>query len=156
MSSSGTIALNIPMQPSSKTPRIAWSLRSCSPSAMPRARSASKLAPNVRSSTARAWLLSWSIRPLSSHRRSALRAKPSSKSSLQIELYGIPAFVSEALTLSIPTRPGHSPLQFASVRIGPLCFVSPARTWLVYSHTASATTSGAFGSILRKIWMPRA
>jgi hypothetical protein len=28
--------------------------------------------------------------------------------------------------------------------------------WLVYSQTASATTSGASGSILRKIWMPRA
>ncbi len=68
----------------------------------------------------------------------------------------MPAFVSEALTFSMPTRPGHSPLQLASVRIGPRCFVRPARTWLVYSHTASATTSGASGSILRKIWIPRA
>ena len=40
----------------------------------------------------------------------------------------IPAFVSEALRFSKPTSPGHCPLQFAIVRIGPRCVVSPAST----------------------------
>jgi len=64
------------------------------------------------------------------------------------------ALVSEPFRLSRPTRPGHCPLQFASVRIGPVCFVSPGRTWLVYCHTASATTSGTAGSICRNASMP--
>ena len=144
------------MQPSSKTPRIAWSFWSDAPSAKPRTRSASSSTPNVRSSIAREWLRSWSMRPDSSQRRIPPRANPSWKSSLQIELYGMPAFASDALTFSMPTSPGQRPLQLASVRIGPRCFVSPASTWLEYSHTASATMSGASRSILRKSSMPRA
>ena len=66
----------------------------------------------------------------------------------------MPALVSEPLRFSIPTSPGQVPLQLASVRIGPLWVVSPARTWWEYCQTASATTSGASGSIFRKTAMP--
>ena len=47
------------------------------------------------------------------------------------------------LMLSSPTRPGHCPLQLATVRIGPRWARSPASTWWLYCQTASATISGA-------------
>ena len=68
--------------------------------------------------------------------------------------YFTPAFVSEPLRLSMPTRPGHVPDQLASVRIGPWCVVSPCRIWCEYCQTASATRSGAAGSIWRKTASP--
>ena len=54
----------------------------------------------------------------------------------------------------MPTRPGHSPLQFATVRIGPRCRRRPASTWWLYCQTASATMSGASRSIDAKTSMP--
>ena len=95
-------------------------------------------------------------RPSASHCASARRAKSSSKSSLQIVLYGMPALVSDPFRFSMPTRPGHWPLQLASVRIGARCVVSPGSTWLVYCHTASTTTMGVVGSIWRNASMPAA
>jgi hypothetical protein len=76
------------------------------------------------------------------------------KSSLQSVEYLTPAFVSEPFRFSIPTRPGHRPLQFATVRTGPLCVVRPGSTWCEYCHTASATTTGANGSIREKTSIP--
>ena len=48
----------------------------------------------------------------------------------------------QPLRLSMPTSPGHCPDQLATVRIGARCPTRPGRTWLVYCHTASATTIG--------------
>ena len=55
----------------------------------------------------------------------------------------LPALISDPFRLSRPTNPGHCPDQFATVKIGPLWLASPASTWLLYCHTASATTIGA-------------
>ena len=41
------------------------------------------------------------------------------------ELYVTPALVSEPFKFSRPTSPGHSPLQLATVRMGPRCVESP-------------------------------
>ena len=56
------------------------------------------------------------------------RKKSSVKSSLHSVLYVTPALVSEPLRLSMPTRPGHSPLQLATVRMGPRWVESPGST----------------------------
>ena len=56
--------------------------------------------------------------PASQWRR-PMRKKSSRKSPLHNVLYATPALVSEPFKFSIPTRPGHWPLQLATVRIGP-------------------------------------
>ena len=76
------------------------------------------------------------------------------KSSLQMVEYSTPALVSEPLRLSIPTSPGQVPDQLAAVRIGPRCDISPGSRWCEYCQTASATISGALGSISRKTAIP--
>ena len=47
----------------------------------------------------------------------------------------------------MPTRPGHWPLQLATVRMGPRWWSRPGSTWWLYCQTASATTTGASGSM---------
>ncbi len=66
--------------------------------------------------------------PASSHRLSSARKCGSDKSSLQSVEYFTPAFVNEPLRLSMPTKPGQVPDQLATVRIGPLCEISPWST----------------------------
>ena len=60
----------------------------------------------------------------------------------------MPALVRLPFRLSIPTRPGHWPLQLAITRIGPRWLRRPASTWWLYCQMASATTSGASGGIV--------
>ena len=91
---------------------------------------------------------------VATHSLRARRAKSSLKSSLQMELYVMPALVMEALRFSRPTRPGHWPLQLAAVRIGPRWPFRPASTWWLYSQTASATMTGASGWMVAKTSMP--
>ncbi len=98
--------------------------------------------------------VSCSTCPVSIHRAIAESANESVRSSPQTVLYARPIFVSDALMFSIPTRPGHWPLQLATVRIGPRWRRSPGRTWWLYCQTASATTSGASRSMPAKTSMP--
>ena len=72
------IALYIPMQPSSKTPMIAFSRCSWAASARPRSTSG----PLPTSSRSRTWLVSWDSAPVSSQVRRPSRAQSSVKSSL--------------------------------------------------------------------------
>ncbi|CPU60864.1 Uncharacterised protein [Mycobacteroides abscessus] len=55
---------------------------------------------------------------------------------------------------SSPTSPGQSPAKLAAVSTGPRCVRSPASTWWLYCHTASATTSGASGGIVANTSSP--
>ena len=89
-----------------------------------------------------------------SHCFNPFSKKASSKFSLQSELYFTPAFVSEPFKFSIPTSPGHWPLQFATVSIGPLCV-------LIRPEHGDCTAIGfqqqsmvQFGSMLRKLPCP--
>ncbi len=148
--------LYIPMHPSSKIPMMACRSRRSRPSSAPRVAATWRAPPHFSGSNGRTWLRSWSMRPSVSHCASARRANASSNASLQTVLYGMPAFVSDPFRFSMPTRPGHWPLQLASVRIGARCRVRPASTWLVYCHTASTTTIGMAGSMVRKAAMPAA
>jgi len=66
----------------------------------------------------------------------------------------MPALVRPALRFNMPTRPGHWPLQLATVRMGPWWVERPGKTWWLYCQTASATMSGAVLGILRKTSMP--
>ncbi len=146
------MALYIPMHPSSKMPMMALSRPSARAN---RAPVSSAWAGSRNSGSGCTWLRSWGTASPASHWRNPLRKNSSVKSSLHSVLYATPALVSDAFRLSIPTSPGHSPLQFATVRIGPRCVERPGRMWCVYCHTASTTTSGASGRILRKTSIPR-
>ncbi len=72
------MALYMPMQPSSKTPMIAFSSRSCRASAVPSSVSGSF----GSGGRGRTWLLSWVSSPVSSQVRSPSRAQVSVKSGL--------------------------------------------------------------------------
>ena len=137
------MALYIPIQPSSKTPRMALRVRN---SAARRRASAVALAGTFARANGRTCEVAWRTRPVRSHWRRPRRKKSSSKRSLQSVEYRTPALVSEPLRFSIPTSPGQVPLQFATVRMGPRWLTSPASTWCEYCQTASATMSGAVGS----------
>jgi hypothetical protein len=77
-SSSSKIALYMPMQPSSKTPMMALSVRSWWASARPRSTSG----PAASAGRSRTWLVSWTSSPVSSQVRSPSRAQSSVKSAL--------------------------------------------------------------------------
>ncbi len=115
-SSSGMMALYIPMHPSSKIPMIALSRRKSCASLVP---NSAAFGGTWNSPSAWTWLVSCFTVSPASHFLSPPRKYSSVKSSLHNVLYSIPAFVIEALRFNIPTRPGHCPLQFATVRIGP-------------------------------------
>ena len=138
------MALYMPMQPSSKMPMMAFSRASRWARALPRFRSAEGILTFLSGVTC---LVGCRTSPLRSQRCRPSTKNSSVKSSLQSVEYFFPALVSEAFRLSMPTRPGHVPDQLATVRIGPLCESSPARTWCEYCQTASATISLASGSM---------
>ena len=144
------IALYIPMQPSSKTPMMAFSRMSWAASAPPRSTSG----PSPRSSRSRTWPVSWTTLPVSSQVLSPSRAQSSVKSSLHSAEWATPALVRLPIRFSIPTRPGHWPLQFATTRIGPRWLRRPASTWWLYCHTASTTTTGASGGMALNTSIP--
>src|SRR6478672_10091101 len=81
--------------------------------------------------------------PFSSHCRRFLVKNLSLNSSLQRLEYFTLALVRLPFKFSKPTKPGHVPLQLATVRIGPLCETNPPSKCWLYCQTASATTSGA-------------
>ena len=117
-SSSGMMALYMPMQPSSKTPMMAFSRASCSARALPTACASADGTSTFFSG------VTWSVRVLDRRLCRASGAGPSTKnssvkSSLHRVEYFTPALVSEPLRLSMPTSPGHVPDQLATVRIGP-------------------------------------
>ena len=118
------MALYMPMQPSSKTPMIALPRRNSPASRLP---SSSALAGSWNWLSARAWLTSCCTVSPASHLRKPLRKNSSVKSSLHNVLYVMPALVIDAFRFSMPTSPGHWPLQLATVRIGPLCVYRPCR-----------------------------
>ena len=66
--------------------------------------------------------------PVFNHNFRLSTKKGSSKFSLQRVLYFIPAFVNDAFRFNMPTSPGQAPSQFAMVRIGPRCVMSPGST----------------------------
>ena len=149
------IALYIPMQPSSKTPRMAWSRCSASPSSAPRAPILGVVSVERpvldRPRVARVVVDA----PL----REPLRAAPRARSRPRSP---------RSRSCCTGCRPWSASRSGSACRRGPATRRSswrasgsgrgassgPARTWLVYCHTASATTSGASGSILRKTSMP--
>ncbi len=92
--------------------------------------------------------------PVSIHSRRQASERSSVKSSDHTSELATPALVSEARRLSAPTRPGHSPDQLAAMRIGPRWRVRPMSTCWLYCHTASATTSGASGSMVANTSRP--
>ena len=145
------IALYIPMQPSSKTPMI--ERRSRRSAAMLPARTLA-LAGTEEGSNGRTCGVGWRTDPVSSHVPSRLRKASSSNVSLQRVECRTPALAREALRLRSPTSPGQVPDQLATVRIGPRWPLSPARMWCEYCQTASATMSGASGSIPAKTAIP--
>jgi len=124
-SSSWMMALYMPMQPSSRIPMMALCCLSWAARASPRRRSAAGISTFL---SGRTWLVSCLTRPFSNHLRRARRNSGAAKSSAQRVEYFLPALVSEAFRLSIPTSPGHVPDQLATVRIGPLWLNSPAST----------------------------
>ena len=83
----------------------------------------------------RTWLVSWVTLPVESHSRRPRLKKLSVKLRLQRVLYSTPALVREPLRLSIPTKPGHWPDQFARVRMGPVWLINPANN--VFRRTRS-------------------
>ena len=135
--------LYMPMQPSSKTPMMAFSVRICLARAAAKSRSGR---PTATADSGRACGVGWdTVPPVSHRRRPALKAS-SVKSSLHRVEYRTPALVSDPFRFSMPTSPGHVPDQLATVRIGPRWARSPASRWWLYCQTDSATTSGASGS----------
>ena len=86
--------------------------------------------------------------PSPSHCRRPSRKYLSVNFSLHNVLYSTPIFVSEPFRFSIPTRPGHVPLQLATVKIGPRCVESPGKICWLYCQTHSATINGASESIV--------
>src|SRR3984893_516915 len=138
------IALYIPIQPSSKIPMIAFSSWSFRAIFSPNFLDAPGTFVSLYFTTCEASCFTF---PSSSHSRSFRVKYLSLNSSLQRVLYCTPAFVRLPFRFNNPTKPGQVPLQFATVRIGPLCDDNPpSRCWL-YCQTASATTSGAFRGI---------
>jgi hypothetical protein len=93
--------------------------------------------------------------PVSTQLAMPSRKNRSVKSTDQIVEYSRPILVSPALSPSSPTRPGQVPSKLATVRIGPRWLRSPASTWWLYCHTASATISGASGGTVAKTCNPR-
>ena len=149
------MALYMPMQPSSNTPMIAFSALNRRANSLPVAMaSANSWASSLLGWNSRTWDVSCLTLPLASQRRSSRRNGLSSNVSLHSEENAMPARVMEPLRLSIPTRPGHVPLQLATVRIGPSCVSRPWRIWWLYCQAASATTSGASLGMRRNTSMP--
>ena len=140
------------MQPSSNTPMIALPSRSRRAAAWPSRTSAGG---SLSRSRLRTWLWSCVTPPSPSHCRRPLRKYLSVKFSLHNVLYATPILVSEPFRFSMPTRPGHVPLQLATVRIGPRCVERPGRMCWLYCQTHSATISVASGSIVRNTSKPR-
>ncbi len=110
------MALYMPMQPSSKTPIMALFRRNSTARRTP---VSSARGGSLQAESGRTWLASCITGSPASQRRKPERKNSSVKSALHSVLYATPALVSEAFKFSIPTRPGHSPLQLATVRIGP-------------------------------------
>jgi hypothetical protein len=109
------MALYMPMQPSSKTPMMALSRRN---SAARRAPVSSARGGSLQAASGRTWLTS--CRTGSPPAIGAGREKEIVGEILAPQSgIGTPALVSEPFRFSIPTRPGHSPLQLATVRMGP-------------------------------------
>src|SRR5690348_7523444 len=106
------IALNMPMQPSSNTPMMAFSRCSCAASASP---SFASFPPTFTSLNGMTCSVLCLHAPVDSHLLSFDVKYPSVKSSLQSVEYSTPALVSEPLRLSMPTSPGQVPDQFATV-----------------------------------------
>ena len=77
------------------------------------------------------------------------------KSSLHSVEYRTPALARLPLRFSMPTRPGHWPLQLATVRMGPVWLIRPGRMCWEYCQTASATISGALELTDRNTSSPR-
>ncbi len=145
------MALNMPMQPSSKTPMMDLRRRRSAATCRAIARA---LAGTRALASGRTWLAACRTTPVLSQPARFFRKKSSVKSALQSVEYFTPALVREPLRLSMPTSPGAVPDQLATVRMGPRWDFSPARTWWEYCQTASATISGALGSSPAKIAMP--
>ena len=145
------MALYIPMQPSSNTPMMALSVRSWRARAEPSWTSAAEASSGGR---LRTWRWSWTSFPVVSQVRRQSTAQSSVKSSLQSSEWSTPALVRLPARFSSPTRPGKSPAQFATTRMGPWCDRSPARTWWLYCQTASTTTTGALTGTSLNTAMP--
>src|ERR1035438_2921056 len=99
------IEIYSPMQPSSKTPRIAHLSRSAdaTPAAI------LSTSPGTQNSEIECtWLASCSMGSPAHHCFSFARNQSSSKFLLQSVLYGTPALVRHAFRLRRPTNPGHS------------------------------------------------
>src|SRR5437667_384304 len=134
------IALYIPMHPSSNTPRIAFPERKRRAIFSPYFLAAEGILTSLNFTTCEVSCFTF---PFWSHSPRFLTKNLSLKSSLQRVLYFTPALVRIPFRFSKPTIPGHVPLQFAVVSIGPRWERRPpSRCWL-YCQTASATTSGA-------------
>jgi len=114
-SSSGMMALYIPMQPSSKTPMM--DLRRRRSSAIRFATDRAFGGSAVRES-GRTWLVLSLTVPVVSQDWRPSQKNSSVKSSLHKVEYFTPALVREPLRFNMPTSPGHVPLQLATVRIG--------------------------------------
>jgi hypothetical protein len=134
------IALYIPMQPSSNTPMIAFPERKRRAIFSPYFRAAEGILTSLNFKTCEVSCFTF---PFWSHSRRFLIKNLSLKSSLQRVLYFTPALVRLPFKFSNPTKPGHVPLQFAAVSIGPWCEMRPPSRCCVYCQTASAATSGA-------------
>ncbi len=101
------IALNIPMQPSSNTPMIAFSRRSCVGERLAELALRRRDLHVVQRRDVVGLVLDACPCPATG---ASLRVKQSSaKSSLHSVEYFTPALVSEPLRLSMPTSPGHVP-----------------------------------------------
>src|SRR6267154_1950819 len=107
----------MPMQPSSKMPMIAFPDRNRRAIFSPTLREEPGTLASLNFRTCEVSCLTF---PSSSHSRSFLVKNLSVNSSLQRELYFTPALVSDPFKFNKPTKPGHVPLQFATVKIGPL------------------------------------
>ena len=120
------MALYIPMQPSSKTPRIALSRWRLAASLLASLHGTGRADWNALKG--RTWLVSCAQRFAMQPPAETLRKKSSVKSRSTASCNFTPALVSDPLRFSMPTRPGHSPLQLATVRMGPRCVYRPCST----------------------------
>ena len=145
------IALNMPMQPSSNTPMIAFWVCNSDASFWP-------VASHDEGMLILRIGITWAVVcltfPVASQVFSFFMNLLSEKSSAQSVLNLTPALVREPFRLSIPTSPGHCPDQLATVRIGPRWVSNPGSTWWEYCQTASATMIGISGSMDAKTSIP--
>ena len=121
------MALYMPMQPSSKTPMMALSRRNCAGQARADCFSVRPGSCELGRAGGRGWRRARPAARPSHARRPAQKVLVGEVLAPERAVAARPALVSEPLRFSMPTRPGHSPLQFATVRIGPRCVMRPAK-----------------------------